>query len=386
MAGDRLTAREIADQVRGGGRTREDVVEEALAAAVRLDPALHFLERLDTASARAAARRPGPDGPLAGVPFLIKSGTSVETPVVARLVAAGAIPIGVSTRNRPGTDAQTHGWNGRDYTRNPWDQSRSPGGSSAGPAAAVAAGVVPFATGGDSGGSLRIPAAFCGVSGFKRTHGRVPGRPSRLTVAGVIAADPDDLILTSALIGEPFAPASPAPRRIGYANTFGRGVADPAVDAVVRSRVPGAVDVSLTLPPPEQAWDALAALDAGRPVPAATVDHALAVRRIDTATLDDLFREVDVLVTPTTLTVAHPYDGPAGPDFVGDLCWDFNITGHPAVSVPAGLVGCLPAGLQVVAPHDREEVALAVARGLAVQLRKSPIMELTSPENSSKNP
>jgi Asp-tRNA(Asn)/Glu-tRNA(Gln) amidotransferase A subunit family amidase len=156
------------------------VVEEALDAAERLDPVLHFLEQLDGAGARAAAERLEPTGPLAGVPFLIKGRTPPNSPIIERLLAAGAIAIGRSTRARPGAVSQTFGWNGREYTRNPWDLSRSPGGSTAGGAAAVAAGVVPLASGGDSGGSLRIPAAFCGVVGFKGTYGRIPRPGVRL--------------------------------------------------------------------------------------------------------------------------------------------------------------------------------------------------------------
>lgn len=165
-----MTARSIAAQVRSGTTTALKVIEAALDAAQRLDPVLHFLDELDVAGARAAAERLEPSGPLAGVPFLVKSRTPPDAPIIRRLVAAGAIPIGRATRARPGAISQTFGWNGQDYTRNPWDLSRSPGGSTAGGAAAVAAGVVPLATGGDSGGSLRIPASFCGVVGFKGTY------------------------------------------------------------------------------------------------------------------------------------------------------------------------------------------------------------------------
>lgn len=100
----------------------------------------------------------------------------------ARAGLAGGIPpvredqpvaIGTSTRPDPAVDCQAWGWNGRDLTANPWATDRSAGGSSAGAAVAVAAGVVPIATGGDGAGSLRIPAAFCGVTGFKGTYGRI---------------------------------------------------------------------------------------------------------------------------------------------------------------------------------------------------------------------
>ncbi|SDT16314.1 Asp-tRNAAsn/Glu-tRNAGln amidotransferase A subunit [Actinoplanes derwentensis] len=386
--------------VRAGGRTPVELVEKALAAAEALDPVLHFAESLDPAGALAAARRVSPELPLAGVPFLIKSGTAAGSPVVTRLVAAGAIPIGVSTRNRPGTDSQTHGWNGTDYTRNPWDLTRSPGGSSAGAAAAVAAGVVPLATGGDSGGSLRIPAAFCGVTGFKGSAGRVP-RPGRpligLAVSGLIGADLDDVVTATSLISGPercdpsASPFWPVPvtepgrrLRVAFLTSFGRGTADSAVAAVVRDRIaagmslegPAGLDlvgVVLDLAAPEDAWDTLAALDAGRGVSGDQVRHATELRRAADRALADVFDTVDAIVTPTTLTVAHPYDGPVTSDFVGDLCWDFNITGHPAVSVPAGLAEGLPVGLQVVAGHGRDDVAVTVARLLRVTLPPPPV-------------
>jgi Asp-tRNA(Asn)/Glu-tRNA(Gln) amidotransferase A subunit family amidase len=170
-----VTAASIAAQVRSGERTALEVIDQALEAALRLDPLLHFVDELDVAGARAAAERLEPTGPLAGVPFFVKARTPDNSPLISRLVAAGAIPIGTATRARPGAVSQTFGWNGRDYTRNPWDLSRSPGGSTAGGAAAVAAGVVPLSSGGDSGGSLRIPAAFCGVVGFKGTYAQLVG-------------------------------------------------------------------------------------------------------------------------------------------------------------------------------------------------------------------
>jgi amidase len=381
----------LAEQVRSGVRAALDVVEEALDAASRLDPVLHFLDRLDASAARETARRLEPTGPLAGVPFLVKARTPAHAPIITRLVAAGAIPIGTSTRARQGAVAQTFGWNGRDYTRNPWDLSRSPGGSSAGAAAAVAAGVVPLATGGDSGGSLRIPAAFCGVVGFKGTVGRIP-RPGRalggLTTSGVIGADLGDVIVATSIASgadgvDPWAlphwtvPAhDDGPWRVAYRSTLGGPPADPAVDAVVRSRLmaPGIdlVDARLDLLPPDEAWETLWALDNGRDVDAAAAARATAVKNHNNTALADLFSRVDVLVTPTTLTVAHGYDQHEGNIVVGDLCWGFNVTGNPAVSVPAGLVDGLPVGVQVIAAHGRDDIAVAVAERLRATLPIPP--------------
>jgi Asp-tRNA(Asn)/Glu-tRNA(Gln) amidotransferase A subunit family amidase len=129
----------------------------------------------------------------------------MRTPVVLRLAAAGAIAIGTSTRPDPAAACQAWGWNGRDHTANPWRTDRSSGGSSAGAAAAVAAGVVPIATGADGAGSVRIPAAFCGVAGFKGSYGRLPrpagrSRTQRI-VTGVIGARLADVVLATSLAG-----------------------------------------------------------------------------------------------------------------------------------------------------------------------------------------
>ncbi|MEU4194108.1 amidase [Kribbella sp. NPDC026611] len=387
----RRSALGIGAAVRAGAISAVEVVEEAIAAARRLDPVLHFLEGLDVRGARAAARRVD-GGLLAGVPFLIKVRTPVESPLVERLVAAGAVPIGWSTRARPGARSQTFGWNGTDYTRNPWDLTRSPGGSTAGGAAAVAAGVVPLATGGDSGGSLRIPASFCGVVGFKGTYGRIP-RPSRglggLVTAGVIGANLDDVIIaTSIATGshrlDPAAlplwpvPTTPdRPWRVAYHSTLGVPPVDPAVDRVIRDRLAATglevIDVPLELQPTEDAWLPLSGLDNGRGIDPAAANRAREVRDHNNIALADLFTQVDALVTPTTLTVAHGYDQHDETIVTGDPCWVFNVTGHPAVSVPAGRADGLPVGLQVVAPHGSDDVALAVARRLLVDLPVPPV-------------
>ncbi|MEV5967458.1 amidase [Kribbella sp. NPDC051952] len=383
----------IVADVYSGARTAVEVVEAALDAARRLDPVLHFLEEFDPGGARAAAERVDPGGALAGVPFLIKGQTPVHAPIVTRLVAAGAVPIGRSTRARPGAVSQTFGWTGSDYTRNPWDLTRSSGGSTAGGAAAVAAGVVPLATGGDSGGSLRIPAAFCGVVGLKGTYGRVPrpgGRPlGGLTTIGLIGADLDDVILATSIASGPHRldPAalphwpvpveSERPWRVAYHSTLGACPANPAVDQVVRDRLSAAdvtvVDVPLELLPTEEAWLVLSGLDAGRGAEAAASNRAREIRDHNNTALADLFAEVDALVTPTTLDVAHGYDQHEPNIVTGDPCWYFNVTGHPAVSVPVGLLDGLPVGAQIVAPHWADDAAVAVARRVQAGLPRPPV-------------
>ena len=157
------------------------------------------------------------DKPLAGVPIAIKddmpvAGQSVtrgsrsyrppeaaDGEVVRRLRAAGAIPIGITNVPElmifPWTASAANG-----VTRNPWDPARTPGGSSGGSAAAVAAGMVPCATGSDGGGSIRIPAACCGLVGMKPSRGRVSTQPARegwlgLSVFGALARTVGDSAL-----------------------------------------------------------------------------------------------------------------------------------------------------------------------------------------------
>ncbi|GHF51806.1 indoleacetamide hydrolase [Kitasatospora xanthocidica] len=193
-------ATELAAAVRTGEVSALDVVDSHLDRIAEVNPHLNAVTRLLADRARAAARdtdrrrAAGEDvGPLAGVPFTVKECTPIEgvpttfgTPrfrdhvapadavPVARLRAAGAIPIGHS--NLPTlilagmhTRSELYG-----DTRNPWDPSRTPGGTSGGDGAAVAAGLAPLGLGNDSGGSVRIPAAFCGVAALKPTTGRFP--------------------------------------------------------------------------------------------------------------------------------------------------------------------------------------------------------------------
>jgi aspartyl-tRNA(Asn)/glutamyl-tRNA(Gln) amidotransferase subunit A len=181
----------------GATRSRE-LVERALARAEALEPALHAFVSLrrdaalaDAAEADARIRAGAPSSPLDGVPIALKDNLAMagepcgcasrilegyvspfDATAVARLRAAGAVVVGRTNMDEFAMGSSTeHSAYGA--TRNPWDPSRSPGGSSGGSAAAVAAGVVPLAFGSDTGGSIRQPAAFTGVVGLKPTYGRV---------------------------------------------------------------------------------------------------------------------------------------------------------------------------------------------------------------------
>lgn len=194
----RLDATAQARLVRDGRASPSDLVDAAVERARRLDPVLSALVRDRFEEARQEARGALPDGPFRGVPTLLKDvgahvageathyGTAVlrdadhrwptDSHVALALRRAGLVALG-RTRvpelaTTVTTESRAHG-----PTRNPWDLDRSPGGSSGGAAAAVAAGIVPVAHGSDGGGSLRIPAALCGLVGLKPSRGRVSAGP-----------------------------------------------------------------------------------------------------------------------------------------------------------------------------------------------------------------
>jgi aspartyl-tRNA(Asn)/glutamyl-tRNA(Gln) amidotransferase subunit A len=191
-----------AEAVRRGDLSALQSVRDAFARIERLNPALTAFVQLDRDAAERAAiaidariARGEPVGPLAGVPIGVKdiepcAGFRVtqgswflrDSPIetedsghVARLRAADAIPVGITAMSEFGMDSATHThlWG---TTRNPWNLATTPGGSSGGSAAAVAAGLVPLATGTDAGGSIREPAAFTGLVGLKPSHGRIAKR------------------------------------------------------------------------------------------------------------------------------------------------------------------------------------------------------------------
>ncbi len=212
----------IAAAVRNGSATAAEIVTTALEEVASSQTELNAFtsvdgtRAIDAANALDAAVARGEDpGPLAGVPVAIKDiidhvgwtttcGSSFykhepteSAPVVARLEAAGAIVVG-----RTGLHEFAFGYSSENEwwgpVRNPWDVATSPGGSSGGSGAAVGAGLVPIALGTDTGGSVRVPAALCGVLGLKVTHGRVPLHgvfplAASLDTVGPIARTPSDL-------------------------------------------------------------------------------------------------------------------------------------------------------------------------------------------------
>jgi amidase len=231
------SATEIAARVRGGELSPVAVVEQALSRVAELNPTLNAIVTLNPRAlddARELERRiaRGEDaGPLAGVPVGIKDVTPVaglrttygspiyadnvpteDALIVERLRAAGAIIVGKT--NTPEFAAGGNTWNdvfGR--TRNPWNSSKSAGGSTGGGCCALATGMIALAEGTDLGGSLRIPASFCGVVGLRPSPGLVPTHPSdwvwdTLQVSGPIARTAEDaaLMLQAVAGADPRAP------------------------------------------------------------------------------------------------------------------------------------------------------------------------------------
>ncbi|KUL28368.1 amidase [Streptomyces regalis] len=337
--------------------------------------------------------------PLAGVPIGVKGrhGLRAADP----LLAAGCVAVGATSVPGPGTAWQTWGLGRYGRTVNPWRHDRTPGGSSAGSAAAVAAGLVPLATGSDGAGSVRIPAAWCGVVGLKAGNGRPPSTDrTGLMAPGVLARSAEDVAAYWAVVsgaereavtvagtatatgggadtdgmdtdgtdpdgppGEYDAPTaewspdlgfdSPDPDVVAVAHAAAVRLAEAGALRLVRPRAP------LRLDDPAPAWLALR-------TPGADPAPAHRIRAANDRRLSAFFSGARLLLTPTAPTSPHGHEGP-GERYSTALTWAFNLSGHPAISIPAGFGpdGC-PVGLQVVAAHGREELLLDVARAAEV--------------------
>src|SRR5215203_2812939 len=188
---------DVAAHVRGGELSAREVVLAALERIDSLDPTLNAFVEVDADRALATADgiEPGDERPFAGVPIAIKANVPVaglpmtfrsrflgdhrpchSAYLVRRLEEAGFVVVGITNMPEFGILPTTEPRHGGP-TRNPWDPGRTPGGSSGGAAAAVASGMLPVAHGNDGGGSLRIPAACCGLVGLKPSRGRVSRGP-----------------------------------------------------------------------------------------------------------------------------------------------------------------------------------------------------------------
>lgn len=205
-----LDATAHAELVRSGAASPVELVDAAIERIERVDPQLNAVITPLFDRAREAAAGELPDGPFRGVPFVLKDLAAhsmgdpfhegmrflkdrgwtepEDTTLAARFRAAGLITVGKTNTPElgilPTTEPQAYG-----PTRNPWDLSRSTGGSSGGSAAAVAAGLVPMAHANDGGGSIRIPASECGLVGLKPTRARVPAGPDFGDVMGGLTCE-----------------------------------------------------------------------------------------------------------------------------------------------------------------------------------------------------
>ena len=411
-------------------------------------------EEVRAAAALAAdavlAADPGELGPLHGVPVPIKdlfdvagwpstygslgadpAPRATSHPAVRRLVEAGCVLLGKTTTSEFGaisfTESEALG-----VTRNPWAPSRTPGGSSGGAGAAVAAGMAPLALGGDGGGSVRVPASCNGLVGLKPTRGRVAGEVVELeglVTSGVLARSVADAAVSLDVLSahDPAAwwsPPGPAtsfaeaarrdapPLRVGVlAEAPVDGVrVDPACAAAVRSVLRAleaaghrVVDAPVVLPPAEELiaaftsiWNLggvgfpLADPEAVEPpnrslrAAARATDswaYARAVhrtQRLSRAIVEAFVDRFDVLVTPTMACLPPPVgawrEGTDAEPMTALLnCYPmavftsvFNVSGLPAVSVPAhhDEATGLPVGVQLVAAPWREALLLQVARAL----------------------
>jgi amidase len=428
-------------------RTREvhprELVELSLRRIEALNPSVNAFRVTMAEEAMAAAENVS-DGPLAGVPIAVKDDIAVagqaktrgsrsfgpperaDAEAVRRLRAAGAIPIGITNVPEltifPWTAADANG-----VTRNPWDLSRTPGGSSGGSAAAVAAGMVPCATGSDGGGSIRIPAAACGLVGMKSTRGRVSMSPAQegwlgLAVYGGLARTVrDSALMLDVMHGALATDPDPAPRfdgsyvdaaakppgrlriaiskrvppgliakvsadqRAAFEHT-GRVLEGLGHEVIERAPTYGLIQLDFV-----QTWfraiyeESLEVPDrtklepltrqmagAGRYlVPPRRRAMLLAKRQATIARMLALWQEVDVLMTPALAKTAIDAEGGYGK--VAPLAIDiagrftpftavFNVTGQPAIAVPAGLGSDgLPLSVQLVGRHGAEDLLYSLA-------------------------
>jgi amidase len=283
---------------------------------------------------------------------------------------------------------------------NPLDASLAPGGSSSGSAVAVVTGAAPVAYGTDTGGSIRIPAACCGICGLKTTWGRIPLAGVRplapsLDTVGPMAADVAGLILGMQLLEPGFAVAEAGPLRVGRLLVTAAPAVDDAVTAALRatswdvaSLDPGewltATRWTATLLVAEAyqtskdileryadriSPDVARRLAAGRQVAPATAAAAAAARDQWRARLAALFERFDLLVMPT-LTILPPTLDRADELLESRCTMPVNLAGVPAVALPIPARGPLPASIQLVSASGTEERLLAAAAELEAALAR----------------
>jgi AtzE family amidohydrolase len=456
-----LGVQAIAGEVRSGRVSAVEIAGQALKQVAARNGEINAFtavleERaLATAASVDAMRAAGRDpGPLAGVPFAVKNlfdisglptiaGSIIDralppatqdATLIGRLSAAGAVLIGALNMDEYAFGFSTQNTH-YGPTRNPHDLSRIAGGSSGGSAAAVAASLVPFTLGSDTNGSIRVPAALCGVFGLKPTYGRLSRAGTRLFAesfdhvgplarsVGDIAAiydvlqgpDPGDPVCTN----RPSEAVSPVIHqgigrlRIAVADGYFTQQGDPSAFAAVE-RVAKALGVTrrISLPEPALARAAAMVITAvegagthladlksraadfdpntrplflsGALVPGAWYAHAQRFRRWYCEELTKVFREVDVILAPAT-----PYPAfPNGQRFVeiasakmlaaahlGVFTQPLSFAGLPVLAAPVAAASPLPLGVQIAAAPWREDLVMraAAAAEIAGELAAAPL-------------
>ncbi len=471
------TAAQVAASVRAGTTKAADVVERHLAAIASREPEIHAFNLVlaDEARARAAAIdeavAAGHDpGPLAGVTVALKDNMCTrgvpttcsskilegwkppyDATVVRTLQQAGAIVVGKTNLDEFAMGSSTEN-SAFGPTRNPHDTSRVPGGSSGGSAAAVAAGFAHMALGSDTGGSIRQPAALCGVVGVKPTYGYVSrygliAFASSLDQIGPFTSSVEDAALMLDVIGghDPHDSTSIPQAHPSLTQAIAQGVeglrvgritdlpegADPDVQERLEAafdalREQGATIVDVQVPAftfgltayyliaPAEASSNLARYDGvryGMRVEAADTNamygvtraagfgdevkrrimlgtyalsagyydayygKALKVRRLIHDDFERAYQDADVLLTPTSPTVAFKFGDKGDNPFAMYLCDTYtiptNLAGHPAMSVPFGTgAGGLPVGVQILAGTLQEPVMFRAAAALEREATK----------------
>src|SRR5215471_14741122 len=416
--------------------TARELVDRYLERIERLNPLLNAFWLTTPDLARRQAEQPG-QGLLSGAPTSVKDLSAmagypltfgsrafednvaqVDSFVVSRMKAAGCPILGRTTTpefgSRPVTEFGLHG-----AARNPWNPDHTPGGSSGGAAAALAAGLCAWSHGTDGGGSVRIPASCCGLVGLKPSRGRISPGPlvgegwAGLSTQGVLTRTVSDAAaaldaLAGHLPGDPYwaepegsylEARPPARLRVGFQATADCGV-NPEIEALVR-RTAGelaglghhveeggpetgafldAMRLIVTSGTATYAVADTAVLDpinaqmmgaAGR---ATAADYVLAVNTIrnHSRVVVSFWDEHDILVTPTLTQPAHPigYFADAEHALARTFEWinftyPYNCTGQPAISLPLGMsADGLPLGVQLVGPPRGEMLLFGVAAQL----------------------
>lgn len=337
----------------------------------------------------------------AGLPLFAERRAPQDAPCVTALRAAGATIAGVTATDAAGFGMMTPG------VINPLDPALTAGGSSGGSAAAVAAGLADIALGTDTGGSVRVPAACCGLYGFKPGYGRISTKgvtplSESFDHVGVIAADLDLLVLTTAVLLDATPVSVTADRlRIGYdrrsIETAPTAIRDAVVEVFAELRELGHVILPVSLPDPELlvdvhgtivCSDARAAWAGHWPQDAAlfgdtarrSLAYAQEISNDDLAiarrlaadmrrAVDDQLVRCDVILGPTLRVPPPPvgarrvdldgYEVPVVRAMLAETCL-FNVTGHPALAMPMrAMAGAVPVSLQLVGAGDMQLLAMA---------------------------